>query len=106
MDQDAAAEATPLQLALDGFGTALDHLVKIVDDGALEDLDGNGMVAFLQGLEQVRNRVPVIDHAAIGSAVRRELPNALCRRTMNQVLMSALRLSPGEAARRVRSAEH
>ena len=34
-----AAGASSLQHALDGFATSLEHLVKVVEDGALEDLD-------------------------------------------------------------------
>jgi hypothetical protein len=105
MNPHEVAEATPLQHALDGFATALDHLVKVVDDGAVDDLDAVGLVGFLQEFEVVRNRLPVVDHRVIRSAVERDLPHTLCRRSMLQVLMQALLLSPGEASRRVKAAE-
>jgi len=101
-----AAAATALQDALDGFSTALDHLVKVVGDGALDDLDANGMVGFFQAVEQVRNRIPLIDHVAISHAVQRELPTSLCQRSMGRVLASSLQISMAEAGRRVRMAEH
>jgi hypothetical protein len=74
MNPHEVAEATPLQHALDGFATALDHLVKVVDDGAVDDLDAVGLVGFLQEFEVVRNRLPVVDHRVIRSAVERDLP--------------------------------
>ena len=58
----------------------------------------------MQDLEQVRNRIPLIDHALIGNAEARGLPDALTQPSMIRVLMSVLRLSPGEASRRVRAA--
>src|SRR5690242_17176253 len=85
----AQAEATPLLLALDGFATALDHLVKVVDDRGLDELDAAALVEFLQAFEQIRSRMSVIDQAAICGAVARDLPQVLCRRSMNQVLMQA-----------------
>src|SRR5690348_4447935 len=105
MDPTGAAEATPLQHALDGFATAFGHLVKVVDDGGLEDLDADGLIGFLQDFESVRNAMPVIDHAAIRAGDERDLPNRLCQRSMARVLTQSLRLSPAEAGRRVRAAE-
>ena len=58
----------------------------------------------MQNLEQTRNRIPLIDHALIGDAETRNLPEALTQPSMIRVLMSVLRLSPGEASRRVRAA--
>ena len=101
-----AAEASSLQHALDGFATSLEHLVKVVEDGALEDLDAPGLVGFFQAVERVRNRIPLIDHAAISHAVQRELPARLCQRSMSRVLASSLRISTTEAGRRIRAAEH
>jgi hypothetical protein len=66
--------------------------VKVVEDGALEDLDANGMVGFFQAVEQVRNRIPLIDHVAIAHAVQRELPASLCQRSIGRVLAASLRL--------------
>jgi hypothetical protein len=105
MNPSEVAEASPLHDALDGFATAVDHLVKVVDDGAVDVLDAVGLVGFLHEFEAVRNRLPVVDHRAIRSAVERDLPHTLCRRSMVQVLMQALLLSPGEASRRVKAAE-
>jgi hypothetical protein len=56
----------PVDLALDQLNVSLDHLVKLVEDGGLEVLDDAGLVGFLQGFEQLRNRLPLVDHAAIG----------------------------------------
>jgi len=95
----------PVDLALDALSTSLDHLVKLMEDGGLEVLDDAGLVGFLQGFERLRNRLPLVDHAAVGAAVARDLPGRLCQTNMARVLASALRISMPEAARRVRAAE-
>ena len=96
---------TPVDLALDQLSVSLDHLVKIVEDGGLDGLDDAGLVGFLRGFEQARNRLPLVDHGVIGAAVRRNLPEALCQSSLARLLTVTLRLSPGEASRRVRAAE-
>src|SRR6478609_7824386 len=72
-----AEEATPLQHALGRFATALHHLFKIVDDGALDDLDARGLVAFGQDFETIRNRMPGVDHLAIRAGLDRDVPRSL-----------------------------
>ena len=104
-DSTAGSLPTPVDLALDQLATGLDHLVKLVEDGGLESLDDAGLVGFLQGFEKVRNRLPLVDHRAIGDVVARDLPVKLTQATAQRMLASALRLSPGEASRRVRAAE-
>jgi len=99
-----ASDTSPVLVALDRFRVGLDDLVKIVDDGWLGSFDDAGLVGFLQSFEQVRNRLPLVDHRAITEATARDLPGSLTQSSMNQVLVGALRLSPGEAARRVRAA--
>jgi hypothetical protein len=100
-----AVEATPLQLAFDGFATAFSHLVKVVDDGGLDGVGAAGLVGFLQDYETIRNRMPVIDHAAIRAGIDGDLPHELCQRSMGRVLTQALRISVQEAGTRVRAAE-
>ena len=90
---------------MDALSTGLDHLVKLVEDGGLESLDDAGLVGFLWGLERVRNRLPLVDHAAIGAVVGRDLPAKLTQSTAQRMLAAVLRLAPGEASRRVRAAE-
>ncbi|MDN5803982.1 MAG: HNH endonuclease [Microlunatus sp.] len=96
----------PLRAALDGFATGLQHLIKVVDDGALNDLGTHSLMEFLQDFEQIRNMMPVIDGAAIQYGTEQGVPGVLCQRTMTQVLLNGLRLSAGEACRRVKAAEH
>ena len=45
-----------------------------------------------------------MDHSLIKEGESRNLPEALTQPSMIRVLMSVLRLSPGEASRRVRAA--
>ncbi len=97
-------EATAVDLALDAWSTAQDQLVELVEDGGLDDLDDLGFVAFLQRFEQVRHRSALVDHRAVRDAEARRLPETLTQPSVAGVLSWALRLSRGEAARRVRAA--
>ena len=85
--------------------SSLDHLIKLVEDRALETLDDTGLVGFLQGFERLRNRLPLIDHQMIKEGTARNLAQTLCQGSMTRVLSSALHISAGEAAGRVRAAE-
>ena len=98
--------ASPLPAAVDQVRVAVQHLTKLVDDGALTDLGAVSLVEFLQGWEQVRNTMPVIDRAAIQFGIENEVPKTLSERSMTQVLTGGLRLSAVEALRRVKAAEH
>jgi hypothetical protein len=108
MNSEVPAEpvGTALEAAVDGVRTALGHLIKVVDDGALSDLGAQGLVGFLAEMEQVRNVLPVVDRAAIQYGIEQGVPAVLTEPSMARVLMTGLRLSAGEAFRRVRSAEH
>ena len=99
------AEATPVDHALDQLTTALDHLVKVVEDGGLDHYDNAQLLDFLQSFERMRNRMALVDHRAVVDGNRRGLADALSQPSLRQVLVQLLRLSPGEAARRVASAE-
>jgi hypothetical protein len=103
--EQAAAEVTPVDHALDQLSTALDHLVKVVEDGGLDHYDVPGLVGFLQGFERVRNRLALVDHRAISDGERRGVPVAVTQPSMVRALTQVLRLSAGEASRRVLAAE-
>ncbi len=90
-------------LALEQVSLAVDHLVKIAEDGGLDALTTSQFVTFTQGFERIRNRLPVADHALIADAERRNLPDVLAHGNLVRTLMATLRLSPGEASRRVRA---
>ena len=96
-------EVSPARLALEQVSLAVDHLVKIAEDGGLDDLDTSQFVTFTQDFERIRNRLPVADHALIADAERRNLPDVLAHGNLVRTLMATLRLSPGEASRRVRA---
>ena len=98
--------APALQAAVDSLDVAVEHLIKLVDDGALGDLGAFGLVATLQSLERVRNKLPVVDRAMIQYGTEQGVPAVLSERTMTRVLTNGLRISIGEAARRVKAAEH
>ncbi len=98
-------EATPVELALDACETAFAHLLKLLGDGGLSEHDDLGLVATMQRLERFRNRQALLDHALVAEGEARRLPETLTQRNMAGVLVWALRVSRGEAARRVRAAE-
>src|ERR1044072_1082407 len=96
--------ATTLENAADQFLTGLNDLLKVLADPSLSTLDQDRFIGVMQDLEQQRNRIPLIDHALIADAEARNLPDALTQPSMIRVLMSVLRLSPGEAPRRAGAA--
>ena len=97
-------EVSPVDLALEQFSLGVDHLVKLLEDGGLDHYDNPGFVTFTQDFEQIRNRIPLADHRIVADAERRNLPEVLTQPNLVRMLMSTLRLSPGEASRRVRAA--
>ena len=97
--------ATAVDLALDGFSTGLEHLTKLVEDGGLDALDDVAFVGFLQRFEQLRNRLALVDHRAVRDLEARRLPEKVTQPNVSGVLAWALRISRGEAARRVRAAD-
>ena len=105
--QSTGDPAAPvLQAAVDSLDVAVEHLIKLVDDGALIDLGAFGLVDILQALERVRNKLPVVDRAMIQYGTEQGVPAVLCERTMTRVLTNGLKISVGEASQRVRAAEH
>lgn len=84
---------------------ALTDLVATVEAGGLDALDDLGLVGFLREFEVVRNRMPLVDHRALRDAEDRNLAERSGQGRLTRVLTQALRISPGEAARRVRAAE-
>ena len=102
---EAADRPTAADAALDGFTSALDQLIDVTDGGGLDGYDGLQLVNFLQRFEQARNRAALIDHRALRAAETVRLPETIGQPNLKTVLTWALRLSPAEAARRVRAAE-
>lgn len=97
--------ASPLLAAVAGVDAAVEHLITLVENGAVRDLGARSLVATLQALETVRNKLPVVDSALIQFGTEQDIPKLLTQRSMTQVLTGALRLSPAAAHRRVRAAE-
>ncbi|GAA3561125.1 HNH endonuclease signature motif containing protein [Microlunatus spumicola] len=98
-------EATSVDRALDAFRSAVDGLVEAVEAGGCDVLDDEGFVRFLQDLERVRNGLALVDHRVVRDVEARNLPAKLTQPNVTAELSWALRLSRGEAARRVRAAE-
>ena len=100
-----AGEESPVAAAVKVFGSGLDGLLAALDEGGLGQVDDAGLVQVMQGFERVRNRMALVDHRWIGAAEQRSLAESLCQGSTRRMLTSVLRLSRGEAARRVRAAE-
>ena len=101
----AQADSHPLHAAVDTVRTSLQHLIKLIDDGAHTDLGALSLVETLQQWETLRNTLPVVDRALIQHGTEQGHPNVLSERSMVGVLKNGLRISTGEAVRRVKAAE-
>ena len=91
--------------ALAGLSTAIDHLIKVVADRGLEVFDDPDTIQFLHLFEQLRNRLPLIDHQLVAEINRRDLATSLCQGSAQRVLTATLLIAKSEAARRVRAAD-
>ena len=101
----AGRGATPVDHALDALSTALDHLVKVVEDGALDGYDQAGLLGFARSFEQVRRRSGLVDHRLVRDLETRRVAETLAQPSTGALLAWLLRISRGEAGRRVRAAE-
>ena len=99
-----AGARTAADAALDGFASALDHLIDVVEGDGLEAYEGLRLVSFLQRFERIRHRTALVDHRALRVAETDRLPETVGQADLKTVLTWALRLSSVEAARRVRAA--
>ena len=75
----AGREATPVDHALDALSTALDHLVKVVEDGGLDGYDQAGLLGFARSFEQVRRRAGLVDHRLVRDLETRRVAETLAQ---------------------------
>jgi len=101
---DDRFERCQLDVAMDGFETALTDVIEKVEAGGLDQLTAEQKVAVWQRVETFRNRLPLIDHNLIADAEATDLPETYCSSTVSRFLVQVLQLSPTEAASRVRAA--
>jgi Domain of unknown function (DUF222) len=101
---DDRFERCQLDVALDGFETALTDVIDKVEAGGLNQLTAQLKVELWQRFETFRNRLPLIDHNLIADAEATNLAETYCSSTLTRVLVQVLQLSPGEAASQVRAA--
>ncbi|MCW2803238.1 MAG: endonuclease, partial [Propionibacteriaceae bacterium] len=98
-------DATPVDHALDQLRVAMGHLGKAVEDGGLDHYDIPGLLGFVVEFERVRNGAALVDHRVVADCERRQVADGANARTTRALLADLLRISDGEAARRVRAAE-
>jgi hypothetical protein len=100
-----ADEREPVEETLEELATVYDRLLKQVENGGLDGFTGERRMWFAQQWERFRNRMPLVDHAIITDGIAHDLPGELGQSSMSRVLTQALRISAGEASRRVQAAE-
>jgi hypothetical protein len=76
---------------LDQLAEGVDHLNKTLAGAGLTGLDNAQLIRAMQRLEEVRNRMPLADHALIGEAETRGLPGALTQSSMIRGLKALAR---------------
>jgi hypothetical protein len=75
---DDRFECCQLDVALDGFETALTDVIDKVEAGGLDQLTAEQKVAVWQRFETFRNRLPLIDHNLIANAEATDLVETYC----------------------------
>ena len=100
-----AATPTPVDLALDAWRTAYEHLLKVVEDGGFGEHDDLDLLALARRFEQERHRHALLDHQLVAELDQRRVAEQLSQPSTGALLSWALRISRGEASRRVRAAE-
>ena len=98
-------EGTPVGGALTAVMGAFEGLLGQVEAGGLDHLDDAGLLGFWQEFEGLRNRLPLVEHRLVRDAGSRDLAGRYCQPSVARLLASSLRVSAGEAARRVRAAD-
>jgi hypothetical protein len=88
------------QRALAGFAAAIDQL----RDLDLVGLSRTDLLDFTRDLERQRRRLAQVDHRVVAELDDRRVAAELCLPNTRALLRGLLRISPGEASRRVRAA--
>ncbi len=83
---------------------ALDAAVEGLSADSLTGLSDAGVVEALQRLETVLRKASAVGNRLVVESVERSLPGNLACRSINDFLISTLRISAGDAARRVKIA--
>ena len=91
----------PVPALIDRLDENLTALAAAVDR---EELDPDTLVVVTQRFETFRNRMSSVDHRIVGQIDRAGLAEKHCVATVPKLVTQLLRISPGDAARRVRAA--
>lgn len=104
-DNPDRLESAGLSVAIDSVRTAVTHVIKLADDGGLNDFDTIGLMQLLRHFQGVLNLLSVFDQALIQHCVEQRVAEDLCFRNLRAVMVSALQVSTAEAGRRVKAAD-
>ena len=96
---------TAVDVALDAWGAAFEHLLKVVEDGGFGEHDDLNLLALARRFEQERHRHALLDHRLVAELDTRRVAESLSQPSTGALLAWALRISRAEANRRVRAAE-
>lgn len=84
---------------------ALDEAVETLLGASLTSLSDEGVVEVLQRMETSLRKASTVGHRVVVESVERSLPGNLACRSINDFLISTLRITSGDAARRVKVAK-
>ena len=76
--------STAMRIALAERAALSEHLVKLAEDGGLDEFDDQELMEFLQDVEREHNKDAVLQHALISNGVARDLPGTLAQSSMTR----------------------
>lgn len=89
---------------VDNHLVALDAAVEGLLTGSLSGLSDDDVIEALQRMETSLRKASVAGHRLVVESVERSIPGTLACRSINDLLITTLRISAADAARRVKGA--
>lgn len=102
-----STDAAPgsIEALLDGLDVAVAGLIDGVAADQLTTVGDDRLVGFIRRLEEIRNRLGLVDHEIVHACQTTDLPHRLQLRTVANLLGQVTRIAPGRAHARVRAAD-
>ncbi|MFC7623283.1 DUF222 domain-containing protein [Microlunatus sp. GCM10028923] len=105
MTAEVLDDAPPVTRALVAVRSALAELVAAARSGGLDHHEAPELLSLVADAEEVRNQFQAFDAELLAACRDRGVAELACRKSMGKVLEQLCRISPYEAARRVRAAD-